>query len=124
MADTQQLEQFFAHYGVKGMRWGIRKDRPGGSGLSTPNDPSTMSDAELQARLHRMRMEKSYRELQGSPSSIRGQQYVQTRLNTTTATIKSVAAFSAAVVPIALKVAAFYRAWNSSWVGTSLSGLS
>lgn len=26
---TQESEDFLAHYGVKGMKWGVRKDRPG-----------------------------------------------------------------------------------------------
>lgn len=71
------------HYGVKGMRWGVRKDR-----VSTPRHPGKikskkkdpnelvnaerkkayqnrrlLSDAELQSRIKRLEMEKRFRDL-------------------------------------------------------------
>lgn len=33
---SDQLDNFLAHYGVKGMRWGVRKRRPSSGGSSTP----------------------------------------------------------------------------------------
>ena len=79
------------HFGVKGMRWGVRKDRNrvktaagsenkeqqvpkdehGRSLVRTTNSPfkrtvtpvNTLSDAELQARVKRIRLEKEYKEL-------------------------------------------------------------
>lgn len=79
------------HYGVKGMRWGVRRSRRerkiargdlaalkemesnsdrGGKTRSkrearkdAKRNPSEMSDAELRQRLNRMNMEKQYREL-------------------------------------------------------------
>ena len=70
------------HYGTKGMKWGIRKDRTASSGgqdaprkKRTPpttkvpntfkNTPENrrMSDAELRNRLNRLQMEKQYKEL-------------------------------------------------------------
>lgn len=29
MTDTQEIEDFLEHYGVKGMQWGVRKSRSG-----------------------------------------------------------------------------------------------
>ena len=75
------------HFGVKGMRWGVRKDRNrvtsaknnqkppkdehGRSLVKTTNSPikrltspvSSLTDAELQARVNRIRLEKDYKEL-------------------------------------------------------------
>ena len=66
------------HYGVPGMKWGVRKDRSAsssGRGLfgwkrkNNPNDPrinvkkkklSELSDAEIKARIARLDLEKKY----------------------------------------------------------------
>lgn len=78
-----QGENFLEHFGVRGMRWGVRrskKDRANESGdveertknTSSKADKKTrggkvdvkdLSDADLRARLNRMSMEKQYAEL-------------------------------------------------------------
>lgn len=61
------------HYGVKGMRWGVRRKRGSSSGNSTkPKKKSSikdLSDEELRRRLNRIQMERQYRAL----TSTRGQ---------------------------------------------------
>lgn len=52
-------DAFLAHYGVKGMKWGVRKKR-------APRPESQMSDAELQRNIQRLNMEKQYRQLTGA----------------------------------------------------------
>src|SRR6478736_5087351 len=34
--ETQQVDDFIAHFGVKGMQWGVRKQRGSKGGSSTP----------------------------------------------------------------------------------------
>ena len=48
MSDTIQ------HHGIKGMKWGVRKDR---------KSVKDMSDKELQKANNRMRLEREYKEL-------------------------------------------------------------
>ena len=48
------------HYGIKGMRWGVRKD-----------DPKTLSNKELKARIERMNLEKQYNRLTTERSAIK-----------------------------------------------------
>ena len=74
-------EPYLAHYGIKGMRWGVRrslaqlgralKGSPGkGSSAKKQDVPpkpkpksiSEMSDTELKARLDRIRMEQQYKD--------------------------------------------------------------
>lgn len=43
-----EVEEFLSHYGVKGMRWGVRKDRPGG--VSRRVDRDARKDAAEFAR--------------------------------------------------------------------------
>lgn len=82
-------ENVLAHYGVLGMKWGIRKDRRSSSGSSkkkTSNqnesssdskkssstktsrtkNPKKMSEQELRARIQRLQLEKQYRDLKSS----------------------------------------------------------
>lgn len=47
-------EEYLIHYGVKGMKWGVRKKR---------NSISGMSDAELQKKINRMNLENQYKNL-------------------------------------------------------------
>lgn len=60
-------EEFFEHYGIKGMKWGVRRDNP--SGKTPPKSAgrdkslSSISDKELQARINRLNMEKNYKKL-------------------------------------------------------------
>ena len=67
----QPDENTLAHFGVKGMKWGRRKQRPHGSGRQghmsarqkRARDMSNMSDTELQRYLNRRRMENEYHKM-------------------------------------------------------------
>ena len=68
-------EEELMHYGVMGMRWGVRRasKRSGGSKKGKkkkasrqsqqPQTKRRMSNKELQSRVKRMKLEKQYREL-------------------------------------------------------------
>ena len=65
-------EEELMHYGVMGMRWGVRRasKRSGGSKKGKKKKTSQqqqqkrrMSNKELQSRVKRMKLEKQYREL-------------------------------------------------------------
>ena len=64
-------ENSLAHFGVKGMKWGRRKQRPHGNGRQgrmsarqkRARDMSNMSDTELQRYLNRRRMENEYHKM-------------------------------------------------------------
>jgi len=57
------VDNFLEHHGIKGMKWGVRRENPsGGSKRSTPK-ASTLSDNELQARVKRLNLEKQYSDL-------------------------------------------------------------
>ena len=65
-------EEELMHYGVMGMRWGVRRasKRSGGSkkkkASRQPQQPQKkrrMSNKELNARVKRMQLEKQYRDL-------------------------------------------------------------
>lgn len=87
------MSSSFKHYGVKGMRWGIRKRKPSvGSKKSIKAEPSTapktrtpsratfgLSDQDLQATIKRIEMEKRYKELVAvkHPLIDRGKQTIQ-----------------------------------------------
>ena len=67
----QPDENSLAHFGVKGMKWGRRKQRPHGNGRQgrmsarqkRARDMSNMSDTELQRYLNRRRMENEYHKM-------------------------------------------------------------
>ena len=95
-------ENHLSQYGVRGMKWGVRKRR--GSTSSGPSQSKTkskpakqaptkvpnsfknkpqnrrMSDAELRNRLNRLQMEKQYKELTTSP---KGKSFVKEVLQDT-----------------------------------------
>ena len=47
---TDEVDDFFAHFGIKGMRWGLRKKVP-------------MSSPEMQAQVTRLNLENQHRDL-------------------------------------------------------------
>ncbi|NCB96459.1 MAG: hypothetical protein EOM35_08420 [Negativicutes bacterium] len=70
-----------AHYGVKGMKWGVRKRRISPSKKfetkrtkrkRVNNELSKMSDEQLQRRLNRLNNENRYREFNGVRPKNRG----------------------------------------------------
>ena len=46
MANT---DAFLAHYGVKGMKWGVRNDDPSGGGKTKPKKPPKLTRKEVRA---------------------------------------------------------------------------
>ena len=101
------------HYGVLGMKWGVRKSRGGGApktgrrGRPIKERPPAhedykkahskksvreMSDAELRSRINRLDMERRYQELNPSTKN-RGRKYVNSivKTGTTIATITGTA---------------------------------
>lgn len=59
-------EDFLAHYGVRGMKWGRRMSRSSdnlATGLLRRKPASSLSDAELKQAISRMNLEKQYRDL-------------------------------------------------------------
>ena len=92
------------HYGVLGMKWGVRKSRGGGvsktgrRGRTIKERPPAhedykkahskksvreMSDAELRSRINRLDMERRYQELNPSAKN-RGRKYVNSIIKTGT----------------------------------------
>lgn len=72
------------HYGVLGMKWGVRRDRTKllgrkkkGKGTddsdSQKQSISKMTDDELSSRISRLKMEKNYRELTATKSQKRAE---------------------------------------------------
>lgn len=69
-------DEFLAHFGVKGMKWGVRKQRVSKGKKSTPlkghddykhahssTSNNKLSNKELQRRVNRLNLEKQYSEL-------------------------------------------------------------
>lgn len=74
----EEVDNIIEHFGVKGMKWGIRKDRRPSSSKSSKDykkgEEKRLSDQELRARVNRLNMERQYRDLiskQNPPSSMR-----------------------------------------------------
>lgn len=64
-----EIEEFLEHYGVKGMKWGVRRTKKsGGSGKKSAksrlkDEVEDISDEELKRAVSRMQLEKQYIEL-------------------------------------------------------------
>ena len=84
--DDDELEQsdlvddFLAHYGVKGMKWGVRRRSSSGPSSSDVSDdyrtaaaarskhPATLSNQEMQALINRMNLERQYAQVMSTQS--------------------------------------------------------
>lgn len=94
---------YLQHYGILGMRWGVRRARPKSSSGSRfsrksyknskelkkkPVEPKKktikdLSDNELRSKINRLELEKRYKELSGSDKqSSRGKKFVMDVLET------------------------------------------
>lgn len=65
---SAEIQNILEHYGVKGQKWGVRRNRSRGGGSNKTRTtfkkaPSKLSDAELAKRIERMQIEKKYNEL-------------------------------------------------------------
>lgn len=72
------------HWGVKGMKWGVRKKRPEAhedyKRAHSKTDVRTMSDKELRETNNRLQMEKQYKDL--TKKSGNGKKLVQSYIAT------------------------------------------
>ena len=105
LAQAEEVESFLQHYGTKGMRWGVRKDRSTGRRVgsptagtskarrqsatkpgtkkSPPKKASEFSDDELNALIKRMELEKRYSTLKAErriAEMSKGERFVKTKL--------------------------------------------
>lgn len=68
----QDITDFLEHYGVKGMRWGVRTKAKNVStrvrAKSTKRTMNSLSNQELQAAITRMNLERQYTQLKSSPA--------------------------------------------------------
>ena len=77
-------KDFLEHYGVKGMRWGVRRKRPRGAAsedaqrhaANRKKNVSELSDRDLQQLVNRMNMEQQVGKLKKS-SVKKGNNYVK-----------------------------------------------
>lgn len=90
---TQTLDDVLAHYGIKGMRWGVRRTHPSSSG-SSPKKPAgkisedaasakasrtktkthgldALSNKELQHLVNRMNLEQQYSRLTSHEGAVK-----------------------------------------------------
>lgn len=101
VAMTDRLSDFLSHYGVKGMKWGVRKrssGRSGGSGKTKFTKPANkLSNEEINRRIKRLETEKRYNSLNSEDKS-KGRQFVEGVLTSSGRTVaKSVATATATV---------------------------
>lgn len=89
MVDEQEIDDFLAHYGVKGMKWGKRKQskyKPGATKeakrvaaiqkKAKAGGTKALTTKELQAYNQRMDLERRYSQLQPSGKLQKGQKKV------------------------------------------------
>ena len=97
MSDTLDLgEEFMEHYGVKGMHWGIRNDK---------EDLSSLSDADLRARVNRIKLEQEYSKISNTSSVNKGLNFTKNHLGT----FASITSSSVAVLAGTIKIARYLR---------------
>lgn len=77
---STDLSNHFAHYGVKGMKWGVRRKlekKASESGYVKKSEARKMSNEDLSAAVKRMNLEKQYITLSSERTTTRGQQYMR-----------------------------------------------
>lgn len=68
------------HYGIKGMKWGVRKQREPSEKKSKKKRLKDMSDEELSKKLKRMNLENQYKKLTEPKRKVYGRKFVDTVL--------------------------------------------
>lgn len=77
-------EKELAHIGVKGMKWGVRKNRNSSSvakpdhSVSRKGQLKTLSNEELTKRIRRLQLETQYKDL-SKKSASKSSQFIQAR---------------------------------------------
>lgn len=64
-----EVDEFIEHFGIRGMRWGVRKERKASKEAAVKDEHQKaalklVSDAQLQAAVNRMNLESQYNRLQ------------------------------------------------------------
>lgn len=89
---SDPVEKFFAHVGIPGMKWGQRKSKRGGKSFvttepdgagevrSTRANTMHLSNAQLQTRIARLKLENDYTALT-KPAPRAGQKFVNSILS-------------------------------------------
>lgn len=94
---------FLIHYGVKGMKWGVRKNKSSRDySRKARNATKDLSNDELRKLVDRMRLDQQYAEL-SSPKAAQGRKYAKSLLENSGRTF--VGAFVGAVATQAVKKA-------------------
>lgn len=107
------------HYGILGMKWGVRRTpeqlghRKEKKDDFRRKDPKNMTDDELRKNLNRLQMEKQFESLAKKKSG-KGKEFAQRAL--TTIGMMGVAAVGKAVVDLGKNfVNGGISSWNDSW---------
>ncbi len=61
--DIMELDDVLEHFGVKGQKWGVRRDPSGTHGGAKPNPLRDVSDEDLRKMVNRLQMEQQFRSL-------------------------------------------------------------
>lgn len=90
-ATSDAVSNFLAHYGVKGMRWGRRKNKPPATSEASRSTAirakaktgkvKALTNAELRESIERMRLEQEFKRLTGNEKSQVGKFIGNTLLN-------------------------------------------
>lgn len=115
-----ELDRFLAHYGVKGMKWGVHRARGSGTVTKKPDSIKNLSDEELKAKVDRMNLEQRYNNLNARKSK-QGHDKVK-ELLAYGATINAVIAFAASPAGkmVAKKVTALMGSKEAAGISADL----